>query len=164
MSNRDYYGDNVPVGLAQNTTSTHPAMNSTTQPGSDQKVEQYKQPQTQWGDECRSDAYEPNSKLNTLPEGEGEGERGLGSTVVGGAGVRVDLSSPPLHLDYLPRAVLHRDPASHLQGAFIGHKVGKKSDHGTLGAIGGAVAVKHTGTGTVDMGWWGLCAIVELTG
>jgi hypothetical protein len=36
--------------------------------------------------------------------------------------------------------VLHRDSANHLQGAFIGHKVGKKSDHGTLGAIGGAVA------------------------
>ncbi|KAJ5983218.1 hypothetical protein N7481_005317 [Penicillium waksmanii] len=38
-------------------------------------------------------------------------EKGLGATVVGGAG-----------------------------GAFLGHKVGKKSDHGTLGAIGGALA------------------------
>ncbi|CEN61082.1 hypothetical protein ASPCAL07748 [Aspergillus calidoustus] len=106
MSNRDYYGDNVGAGLARNTTSTHLAMNSSTKPGSEQKVEQYQQPQRQWGDEYRSDVCEPNSNLNTLPEAEGEGERGLGST----------------------------------GGAFIGHRVGKKSDHGTLGAIGGAVA------------------------
>ncbi|OKO94465.1 hypothetical protein PENSUB_11732 [Penicillium subrubescens] len=26
------------------------------------------------------------------------------------------------------------------QGAFVGHQVGKKSDHGTLGAVGGALA------------------------
>ncbi|CAI7640703.1 unnamed protein product [Penicillium pancosmium] len=38
-------------------------------------------------------------------------EKGLGATVVGGAG-----------------------------GAFLGHKVGKKTDHGTLGTIGGALA------------------------
>ncbi|KAL2786962.1 hypothetical protein BJX66DRAFT_341650 [Aspergillus keveii] len=91
MSNRDYYGDNVPAGLGQN-TSTDPAMNYTTQ-----------------SNQYRSGDYDPNLNTDTLPEG--EGERGLGSTVVGGAG-----------------------------GAFIGHKVGKKSDHGTLGAIGGAVA------------------------
>ncbi|KAJ5113196.1 hypothetical protein N7456_001730 [Penicillium angulare] len=40
-----------------------------------------------------------------------EGERGLGATVLGGTG-----------------------------GAVVGHHFGKKSDHGTLGTVGGALA------------------------
>ncbi|KAL3486800.1 hypothetical protein BJX62DRAFT_241674 [Aspergillus germanicus] len=116
MSNRDYYGDNVPSDLAHNNTSTHSSFNYTPQAGSqEQQIQpQYHQyEQATWpADSSRQDTYDPNSKLNTtLPEGQGEDERGLGSTVVGGAG-----------------------------GAFVGHAVGKKSDHGTLGAIGGAVA------------------------
>jgi hypothetical protein len=107
MSNRDYYGDNVGAGLAQNNTSTNLAMNFSTHPGSEQKVEQYQQPQTQWGDEYRSDVYEPNSNLNTLPEAEGEGKRGLGSTVVGGAGVRGSLSSSSSFPYNIPRVLCY---------------------------------------------------------
>jgi hypothetical protein len=84
MSNRDYYGDNVPAGLTQN-TSTDPAMNYTTQFTSEQQVQHNQQPQGQWPDQYRAGDYDPNLNPNTLPEG--EGERGLGSTVVGGAGV-----------------------------------------------------------------------------
>ncbi|KAL3451539.1 hypothetical protein BJX65DRAFT_304130 [Aspergillus insuetus] len=118
MSNRDYYGDNVPLDLAQNSTSagTNSSLNYTPQPGGQehQVQDQYHQyQQASWAaNASREDAYQPNSEPNTtVPEGQGEDERGLGSTVVGGAG-----------------------------GAFVGHAVGKKSDHGTLGAIGGAVA------------------------
>ncbi|KAL2833154.1 hypothetical protein BJY01DRAFT_253571 [Aspergillus pseudoustus] len=105
MSNRDYYGDNVPVGLEQN-PSTDPHFNYTPQPGQEFQTQQPQQ--TPWTDASRSDGYDPNLNPNGPAE---ESEKGLGATVVGGAG-----------------------------GAFVGHKVGKKSDHGTLGAIGGALA------------------------
>ncbi|KAJ5372861.1 hypothetical protein N7517_004867 [Penicillium concentricum] len=45
------------------------------------------------------------------PKSDTNGERGMGATLVGGTG-----------------------------GAFVGHHVGKKSEHGVLGAIGGAIA------------------------
>ncbi|KAJ6143794.1 hypothetical protein N7471_003247 [Penicillium samsonianum] len=110
MANRDYYGDNAPqqldtmkdtqqsdfANISESHTSQNPWMGNTanTEQG---LVNQ----QTQWID---------NNQANFFTEGP-EGEKGLGATVLGGAG-----------------------------GAFVGHHVGKKSDHGKLGAVGGALA------------------------
>ncbi|KAL3457021.1 hypothetical protein BJX64DRAFT_29121 [Aspergillus heterothallicus] len=106
MSNRDYYGDNAPLDM-NNTPSTQQESSTTYTPQQGQELQSQHQ-QSQWIDPSRPDApYDQNFN----PGDPTEGERGLGATVVGGAG-----------------------------GAFVGHKVGKKSDHGTLGAIGGAVA------------------------
>lgn len=58
-------------------------------------------------------------------------EKGLGATVVGGAGVCIE------QLGILKKK---SNFCSLSQGAFLGHKVGKKTDHGTLGTIGGALA------------------------
>jgi small subunit ribosomal protein S2 len=153
MSNRDYYGDNVPSDLAHNNTSTDSPFNYVpqNQPGGQgQQIQpQYHQyEQAQWADHgSRQDAYHPNSKLNsTLPEGQGEDERGLGSTVVGGAGVSDSIHSYFTRVYYprphLPSSLFRNKKliTPSVQGAFVGHAVGKKSDHGTLGAIGGAVA------------------------
>ncbi|KAE8419510.1 hypothetical protein BDV36DRAFT_294104 [Aspergillus pseudocaelatus] len=125
MANRDYYGNNVPLDLVgeqesrqfphtqtqtqiqsqdsrsnlsqvsdQDTDNPMPAPNTTQHPP-------YEQDQTQLRDPANPE-YGSNSA---------EGEKGLGSTIVGGAG-----------------------------GAFVGHEVGKKSEHGILGTIGGAIA------------------------
>ncbi|KAL2803119.1 hypothetical protein BJX63DRAFT_437227 [Aspergillus granulosus] len=108
MSNRDYYGSNVPAELTHG-PSTNPPSNYTSQQSQGLQTQQAKQ--EQWTYAGHSDTYDPNINTNGTFGGEGEGERGLGATVLEGAG-----------------------------GAFVGHKVGKESDHGTLGAIGGAVA------------------------
>ncbi|KAL2824395.1 hypothetical protein BDW59DRAFT_162502 [Aspergillus cavernicola] len=110
MSNRDYYGNNVPGQLAgENGPNT-----STPMP-------YYEGPSTQepWTNNTLNNQYNPPNQKYQMRDtnqpgsldGPVDGEKGLGATVVGGAG-----------------------------GAFVGHQVGKKSDHGTLGAIGGAVA------------------------
>ncbi|KAJ5883925.1 uncharacterized protein N7473_010811 [Penicillium subrubescens] len=106
MSNRDYYGDYTPENLSsQDKPQQMSSMqNSEFVPGQAHEQQMGEQnsfnQQNQWKD------FDP-STTNGPPEG----ERGLGATVVGGAG-----------------------------GAFVGHQVGKKSDHGTLGAVGGALA------------------------
>ncbi|KAF9890651.1 hypothetical protein FE257_005782 [Aspergillus nanangensis] len=119
MTNRDYYGNNVPTDLSgqqegqdfryTGTQAQYPDSQSVPTQGSNQTYSRpdptqnypYPEGQTQW-----QDPSNPNNNPN-----DPEAEKGLGSTVVGGAG-----------------------------GAFVGHKVGKQSDHGTLGAIGGAIA------------------------
>ncbi|KAL2860688.1 uncharacterized protein BJX67DRAFT_368198 [Aspergillus lucknowensis] len=113
MSNRDYYGQDVPAELRTDNAAhgpchtrhfeapaTQPSQQPWAQPSSTEQSPQYQQTPEQWRDPTDPAFNE-----------QAEGEKGLGSTIVGGAG-----------------------------GAFVGHKVGKKSDHGTLGAIGGAVA------------------------
>ncbi|KAL3481278.1 hypothetical protein BJX99DRAFT_253582 [Aspergillus californicus] len=104
MSNRDYYGDNVPARLSENNESiTSTLMDGsgsnqyTQQPSTDSPPRYQEQPQ-------RDNQLDNKSRP-------GEEERGLGATVIGGAG-----------------------------GAFVGHKIGKKSDHGVLGTVGGAIA------------------------
>ncbi|OOO13694.1 17 kDa surface antigen [Aspergillus oryzae] len=118
MANRDYYGDNVPLNLIGEQESRqfpHP-QTQIQSPDSRSAFGQfsnqnehnlpsdpntYEQDQTEWRDPTNPEYG---------PKGE-EGEKGLGSTLVGGAG-----------------------------GAFVGHEDGKKSDHGVLGTIGGAIA------------------------
>ncbi|KAJ6127909.1 hypothetical protein N7471_009126 [Penicillium samsonianum] len=107
MANRDYYGDSVPAHLdARKEPQTHnfEAGQSSQEPWKGalaNKGEELVSQKTQWNDANQMNAFGDSA----------EGERGLGATVLGGAG-----------------------------GAFVGHKVGKKSDHGKLGAVGGALA------------------------
>ncbi|KAK2755543.1 hypothetical protein FQN54_006483 [Arachnomyces sp. PD_36] len=110
MSNRDYYGDNVPENLATDTkerqfnSTEHSESNPTAQEPwshSAPNNEHAKHESLEWRE------HDPSYNPQEAPEG----ERGLAATVVGGAG-----------------------------GAVVGHHFGKKSDHGTLGAVGGAVA------------------------
>ncbi|OJJ60000.1 hypothetical protein ASPSYDRAFT_917016 [Aspergillus sydowii CBS 593.65] len=110
MANREYYGESVPAHLYGEETRNFSTMqcpeynptqqwnNNTGPPSYEQTPVAYQQ--QPWAD--------PNNLANV---NNAEGEKGLGSTVVGGAG-----------------------------GSYVGHQVGKKSDHGTLGTIGGAVA------------------------
>ncbi|KAJ5449888.1 uncharacterized protein N7458_006337 [Penicillium daleae] len=105
MSNRDYYGDYTPENFASqnNTQQPNSMQNSEFLPNQNHEQQLANQEsfnqQNQWKD------FDPAT--SEMPEG----ERGLGATVIGGAG-----------------------------GAFVGHHVGKKSDHGTLGTVGGALA------------------------
>ncbi|KAK6811501.1 hypothetical protein RU639_012693 [Aspergillus parasiticus] len=123
MANREYYGNNVPLNLvgeqesrqfahprtqiqssdSQSSFGQFPNQNEHNLPSAPNTTQNlpYEQDQTQWRDPTNPE-YGPNGE---------EGEKGLGSTLVGGAG-----------------------------GAFVGHEVGKKSDHGVLGTIGGAIA------------------------
>ncbi|KAB8199957.1 hypothetical protein BDV34DRAFT_230753 [Aspergillus parasiticus] len=123
MANREYYGNNVPLNLvgeqesrqfahprtqiqssdSQSSFGQFPNQNEHNLPSAPNTTQNlpYEQDQTQWRDPTNPE-YGPNGE---------EGGKGLGSTLVGGAG-----------------------------GAFVGHEVGKKSDHGVLGTIGGAIA------------------------
>ncbi|KAJ5358757.1 uncharacterized protein N7496_011170 [Penicillium cataractarum] len=106
MSNRDYYGNYTPENLS--------SQDKTQQMGSMQNSEflANQNHEQQLGEQ---NPYNQQNQWKDFEQGPAgvtpEGERGLGATVVGGAG-----------------------------GAFVGHHVGKKSDHGTLGAVGGALA------------------------
>ncbi|KAL4940218.1 hypothetical protein BDV06DRAFT_197053 [Aspergillus oleicola] len=124
MANRDYYGNNVPMHLVSETYphETYPQQPTPMQDpgyGYTQAPQQqwstpppyaeYTEPAAPYQQTEYKNAKDPNAFVYGYPNAE-EAEKGLGSTVVGGTG-----------------------------GAFVGHQVGKKSDHGTLGAIGGAL-------------------------
>ncbi|KAL5343278.1 hypothetical protein BJX70DRAFT_394276 [Aspergillus crustosus] len=120
MSNRDYYGDNVPAHLAVDNAPPQYTLQPTGSISSQSTQQPWLGPATnpeqalnnqqgQWRDsQPQTASYGPEG-FNNAPGG--EGEKGLGSTIVGGTA-----------------------------GGFMGHHVGKKSDHGVLGTVGGAVA------------------------
>ncbi|KAE8139255.1 hypothetical protein BDV38DRAFT_281420 [Aspergillus pseudotamarii] len=129
MANRDYYGNNVPLDLVGEQESRQflhtqtriqsPDAQSNLSPSSNQDTHNpspapsttqhttYEQDQTQWRDPA-SPEYGSHSA---------EGEKGLGSTIVGGAG-----------------------------GAFVGHEVGKKSEHVMRSKIMDRIMDKIKGT------------------
>ncbi|KAL4960029.1 uncharacterized protein BDV14DRAFT_205141 [Aspergillus stella-maris] len=122
MANRDYYGDNVPMHLMgetypqqQQPQMQEPGYGYTQPPHHDFSTPPpyteytYTAPSPHYQRPQYKETKDPDALAYNYPNTE-EGEKGLGSTVVGGTG-----------------------------GAFVGHQVGKKSDHGTLGAIGGAL-------------------------
>ncbi|CAI7676473.1 hypothetical protein N7533_006045 [Penicillium manginii] len=111
MSNREYYGSSTPGYTFQANGSEEPQYLTNADSSSSQgeplgAVSNHQNlpfnQQRQWGN------FDSAEQGHNGASGQ---ERGLGATVIGGAG-----------------------------GAFVGHKVGKKSDHGTLGTIGGALA------------------------
>ncbi|KAL4789555.1 hypothetical protein BDV19DRAFT_394928 [Aspergillus venezuelensis] len=129
MANRDYYGNNVHMHLIGETLPQQQQQQQQQQPPHVQEPSYgyaqshqyqhaapppyteytYTEPAATYQQPEYNDTKDPTVYNQNYPNTE-EGEKGLGSTIVGGAG-----------------------------GAFVSHQVGKKSDHGTLGAIGGAV-------------------------